>query len=54
MSNGTQLGFVESGKISRIAIPKDLKKIEVIFCSNEHYLYNIKFYTRDGREISLT
>jgi len=54
MSDGSQLGFVERSNISRIAIPKELKKIEVIFFSNETYLYNIKFYTRDGREISLT
>ena len=54
MSDGSQLGFVEPSIISRIAIPKELKKIEVIFFSSENYLYNIKFYTRDGREISLT
>jgi len=54
MSNGTQLGYVRPDWIKRMAIPKELKKIEVIFFIDERYLYNIIFYARDGSQISLT
>jgi hypothetical protein len=36
-----------------MAIPKELKKIDVIFFNDERYIYNIKFYARNGGEFSV-
>ena len=36
-----------------MAIPKELKKIDVIFFNDERYIYNIKFYARNGGEFSM-
>lgn len=53
MSDGQQLGYVRPDRARRVALPRELKKVEVFFQNNEKYLYNIKFHARDGREISL-
>ena len=38
----------------RMAISKKLKKIDVIFCENESYILDIKFYFRNGGESFMT
>ena len=38
----------------RMAISKKLKKIDVIFCENESYILDIKFYNRNGSESLMT
>lgn len=35
-------------------IPKELKKIEVSFFHDERYIYNMKFFARDGQEFALS
>jgi hypothetical protein len=37
-----------------MALPKELKKIEVIFFDHERYLRNIKFYAKDGSQLFLS
>jgi len=53
MSDGQQLGYVRADRLKRMAIPKELKKIDVIFFHNESYIYNIKFYAKNGEEFSM-
>ena len=54
MSDGTQIGYVNHLTLKRTALPKELKKIEVIFFDHERYLQNIKFYAKDGSQFSLS